>query len=316
MTFGQKDTKGLLPTDQIIEQLVESIKKEEKRFNEAVQQNAMQVLKSLEEPVMNKVDEMVAEALKDMKVPIVVNEVKLGEVDLKNKHQEFANSMRTLLLFKKLLLVGPTGSGKTTIAGQIAKELKLNYAKYSCNDESTKYELTGFERLDGSYLEPDFINLYKNGGVFLVDEYDAMPNSMALFFNGIIDDSSEIYLPFKGETITKHKDFYIIFSGNTHGTGSFEYNAREAQDKALLDRLKMCKVWIDYDPVLEKIIAGAYYAQLIALRKNLTKIGYYLSTRNMADIVKHCKGIKVPIAESIELFIQDIPQEERKSLKQ
>jgi MoxR-like ATPase len=184
------------------------------------------------------------------------------------------------------MIVGPSGSGKSTMAKQAAEVMGLRYASFSCNLEASKSELVGFANIDG-YVESSFLDFYENGGVFLVDEYDSMSPSIAVVLNAAFDRTGMIAVPNrKGKTVAKkHKDFYCILAGNTWGSGSVEYQGREMQDAAFLDRFKMCRIFIDYDPQLEKNIAGKHYKFFTKLRNYVTKKvdGENFSTRSIYD---------------------------------
>ena len=79
---------------------------------------------------------------------------------------------------KNILMVGPAGSGKTFLGKQISEALDLDYASQSCSAGISESVFTG--RLlplgkNGTfeYVESDFVRIYENGGVFLLDEIDA-----------------------------------------------------------------------------------------------------------------------------------------------
>lgn len=118
-------------------------------------------------------------------------------------------------------------------------------------------------------------------------EYDSMSPSIAVVLNAAFDRTGILAVPNrKGKTIAKkHKDFYCILAGNTWGSGSVEYQGREMQDAAFLDRFKMCRIFIDYDPQLEKNIAGSHYKFFTKVRNYVTKKvdGENFSTRSIYD---------------------------------
>lgn len=203
-----------------------------------------------------------------------------------SEHKELAKVVSFLNLFKQAMIVGPTGSGKSTIAKQVAKVMNLRYGSFSCNMEASKSELVGFANLNG-YITPQFLDFYENGGVFLVDEYDAMSPSIAVVLNAVFDRTGQISVPNRQEKniAKKHKDFYCILAGNTWGSGSVEYQGREMQDLAFLDRFKMCRVFIDYDENIEKSISGDHYPWFMKIRDFVKEHvdGEEFSTRSIYD---------------------------------
>jgi len=202
------------------------------------------------------------------------------------EHAEMPKLLAFLTLFKQAMIVGPTGSGKSTIAKQVADVMKLRYASFSCNAEASKSELVGFANING-YITSQFLDFYENGGVFLIDEYDAMSPSIAVVLNAVFDRTGQISVPNRMENpiAKKHKDFYCILAGNTWGSGSVEYQGREMQDMAFLDRFKLCRITINYDEQIERSIAGQHYEWMLKIREFMNKYveNEKFSTRSIYD---------------------------------
>ena len=229
---------------------------------------------------------VVEDYLTSKQVVIELGQEKKYEFSLDDKHEQLPKMVTFLQLFKQAMIVGPSGSGKSTMAKQAAEVMGLRYGAFSCNLEASKSELVGFANIDG-YVESSFLDFYENGGVFLVDEYDSMSPSIAVVLTAAFDRTGILAVPNrKGNTTAKkHKDFYCILAGNTWGSGSVEYQGREMQDAAFLDRFKMCRIFIDYDPQLEKNIAGKHYKFFTKVRNYVTKKvdGENFSTRSIYD---------------------------------
>jgi energy-coupling factor transporter ATP-binding protein EcfA2 len=229
---------------------------------------------------------VVEDYLTSKQIVIELGQEKKYEFSLEDKHAELPKMVTFLQLFKQAMIVGPSGSGKSTMAKQAAEVMGLRYGAFSCNLEASKSELVGFANIDG-YVESSFLDFYENGGVFLIDEYDSMSPSIAVVLNAAFDRTGMIAVPNrKGKTTAKkHKDFYCILAGNTWGSGSVEYQGREMQDAAFLDRFKMCRIFIDYDENLEKSIAGKHYSFFKKVRNYVKKKvdGENFSTRSIYD---------------------------------
>ena len=203
-----------------------------------------------------------------------------------SEHKELPKLVSFLNMFKQAMIVGPTGSGKSTLAKQAAKALGQRYGSFSCNMEASKSELVGFANLNG-YVTSQFLDFYENGGVFLVDEYDAMSPSIAVVLNAVFDRTGQISVPNRQENpiAKKHKDFYCILAGNTWGSGSVEYQGREMQDLAFLDRFKLCRILIGYDEKIEKAISGDNHDWFMKIREYIKKNveSEEFSTRSIHD---------------------------------
>jgi len=243
------------------------------------------IYSDLEKDITAHKDLIIEAFLERSKTMIYLN-AELKATVSQGAHKELSKLISYLQLFKQALIVGPTGSGKSTMAKQAADAMNLPFGSFSCNMEASKSELIGFQNLNG-YVESSFLHFFENGGVFLVDEYDAMSPSISVVLNAAFDRSGQISVPNRsGKTVAvKHPDFYCILAGNTWGSGSTDYSGRDMQDAAFLDRFKMCRLHIDYDQDLEKQIAGEHYNFLMKIRSfvNENLDGEKFSTRSIYD---------------------------------
>lgn len=240
---------------------------------------------SIKNHITKAVQEQIAKNIDGFKKEIVINNFK---IDLNGKHPSFEEVFVMLKLFKKAYLWGPTGAGKTFMCSQIAKEMNIPYGEISGNVEMSKFELIGYKNKDGENETPSFLQMYKNGGLFVFDEIDSVPSEVSVFINAVADARNSIYISHLGE-VPKHPDFYLILCANTRGTGSFEYAGRQQMDKALLDRFRIQTIFVDYDASVELAICegnSTIYNFYKKLRKDLEDKGSYLSTRNISELRK------------------------------
>lgn len=244
--------------------LTDVVSKEREELSKQIKK---EILSDFKNAFEKKKDKIIESFLESKRTEIVLGEFK-ATVEDPTAHKELPKLISFLQLFKQAMIVGPTGSGKSTLAKQAAEAMQLRYGSFSCNMEASKSELVGFANLTG-YITSQFLDFYENGGVFLIDEYDAMSPSIAVVLNAAFDRTGQISVPNRMEkpVAKKHKDFYCILAGNTWGSGSVEYQGREMQDMAFLDRFKLCRIFINYDENIEKSIAGDHYEWLINIRK-------------------------------------------------
>ena len=236
-------------------------------------------------------------------------EVPIFEMD----HPKMKDVIISLQTQHKAMLVGPAGTGKTYMVADIAKRLNVPFYKYSCSRDSSVHDLLGYKQpASETYLETVFLNAYENGGIFLVDEYDAMSGDMALFFNGVADNSKFISVPHRDTKpiAEKHKDFFLVMCGNTWGKGSVEYSGRDFQDMALMDRFRFCRHFIGYHFDLELKWMGRNITFARELRASLEAVGSYLSTRNIEDIATLIQ-MRTSKAEIIAMITQDLSQPDK-----
>jgi len=147
-------------------------------------------------------------------------------------------------------LAGPAGSGKTTAAGRVAKDLALPFAFTGALDNP--YGLLGFIDAQGGYRRTPFREIYEHGGVFLFDEIDGSTPSAILPFNAALANG---HCMFPDAMVAKHKDCIIIAAANTWGSGATsDYVGRMKLDAASLDRF--VKLFWTVDEGLELATVG------------------------------------------------------------
>jgi len=193
-----------------------------------------------------------------------------------------------------ILLVGPTGCGKTHGAEMLSQALDMRYASISCTEGMSESNLTGWllplgEGGKFTYVSASFVDFYENGGVFLMDEIDASDSNTVLILNTAVANG-QLHLPQRHENpvAKKHKDFVLIAAANTYGNGAtMQFVGRNQLDKATLDRFKAGTITTDYDArVEEQIVAQEVLAWGREMRDRIVSgnLEQPLSTRFMRDL--------------------------------
>lgn len=188
-----------------------------------------------------------------------VNDVKIAKIE--GLHHIALNDVmrRVKANLKNILVVGPAGSGKTTLADNLAKALGLAFASASCSGGMPEWYLTGRSLPDlttgqSRYQMSDFVRLYENGGVFLLDEMDAAdPNVMVVINSALANGHMSIPARVENPSAKRHDKFYLMAAANTYGRGAdMQYQGRNALDAATLDRFVGSIITVDYDRKLEE----------------------------------------------------------------
>lgn len=160
---------------------------------------------------------------------------------------------------QNILMVGPAGSGKTTLAKNLAEALGLEFGFISLSQGVTESHLLGrlLPQADGSwaYQPSRFIEVFENGGVFLLDEIDAADANLMVSINAAL--ANGVLANPNGKIHKRHEKTYIIAAANTWGRGAdASYVGRNALDASTLDRFVMSTAFVEYDGKLEDQIAG------------------------------------------------------------
>ena len=114
----------------------------------------------------------------------------------------------------------------------------------------------GAQRLNG-FGESRFLQIWRDGGVFLMDEMDAAdPNMLLVVNNALANDRLDN--PVNGEDYVKHPDAILVAACNTLGTGAdAQYTGRNQLDFSTLDRWRMGRVFVGYSESIEESVMFA-----------------------------------------------------------
>ena len=166
-------------------------------------------------------------------------------VTIEGAHKAFEDTLLAVQADCLPYLVGPAGSGKTTLAIQCAQALDLPF--YSSGAVLAAYELLGFKDATSEYQRTPLRECFENGGLFLFDEIDGCDAQALVAINQLLANDRFTFPD--GVTVEKHADFHAIGAANTMGTGGTRQYARNPLDMASLDRF--VEIEIEYDLALE-----------------------------------------------------------------
>lgn len=207
------------------------------------------------------------------------------------KHVKFKSTKTLIENDIPVLLCGPAGSGKTTMAMHIADALDLKFYSMSMTKQTTVNAIIGFISINGTYIPSQFRQAFEHGGLFLLDEIDASDPNTILCLNTIENG----YVSFPDGVVNKHPDFRLVATANP-SDGHSIYTGRSKLDKATLDRF--FRVTVDIDSNLEVSITSKESTEDINLaREVMESIGHteLLSTR---DLIRYHKIKALDVYES------------------
>lgn len=197
------------------------------------------------------------------------------------------------------LLIGETGTGKTSIVNEIAKEQGIELVRVSVNGS------TGVEEIIGKWLVREgttfwndglLIDAMKNGKWIVFDEINSALPEILFTLHSLLDDDRKVTLVEKnGEVVRPHKDFRFFATMNPPE----EYAGTKELNKALLSRFDVV-LYVDLVPLL--IEAHAIKEQVgLSLRDSLSLVAlanklreykhddvifYFCSTRDLIQCGK------------------------------
>jgi len=195
-------------------------------------------------------------------------------------------------LFPKLLylvgkrhnayLYGPSQSGKSYAAAQVARTLDLPYYYLSLNPQTPDSRLVGFVRPDGTYQGTVFYKAYAEGGVCCLDETDNASAGLLTTLNSALANGAA---SFPCGMVERHADCVIVATGNTPGRGGTAlYPERRPLDGAFAERFTFLH-W-EYDETLEEALVTGINpkngATLLAWVRNVREYAASAGLRLMA----------------------------------
>ncbi len=171
-------------------------------------------------------------------------------------HPVFEQVMFHIACGDNVMLVGPKGCGKTHICEQIAKALDRPHSMLSLSGGVTESKIFG--RLvpnittgKNEYHSTAFVELFEEGGVFLLDEVDAADPNVLLSINGALANGKmPLDRPGSKAMARKSDEFVCLAAANTWGNGADrQYVGRNQQDGAFTERF--VQIAMDYDRSME-----------------------------------------------------------------
>jgi cobaltochelatase CobS len=144
-----------------------------------------------------------------------------------------------------ILLKGPTGCGKSSLAMQIAARLNIPIWVTTGNEEMEVCEIFGQfilgDKGNTVFMDGPATQAARYGGWYLIDEIDRLRPGVTVGLNGLLDQGPFTLAGKGGEVVTPAEGSRIIATANTNMTGDETggYNTAHIHDKSVLERFGM-----------------------------------------------------------------------------
>ena len=213
-----------------------------------------------------------------------------------DKLVQYSNAKNHQGLHMPIMLTGPAGSSKSQAAEHLAEHLGLRYGYMAGSQQLTKSDMLGYRSPTGDTVDSLLGEFYRDGGLFVIEELDAINSNILLNLNTLIAGSSGW---FAGRMVKRHPDFRILATANTYGGSNEAYNARTKLDASTMSRFLRLDWGLDEDleasllnqPELSDVIKTA--------RKEMAIRGFELSMRDVLSY-QSLLHIGIPYEEAAE----------------
>ena len=175
-----------------------------------------------------------------------------------------------------LYLVGPTGSGKTSLITQVASRLRIPLYSVNAHSRLETPELIGrFIVIEGNMVWTDgpLTRAMKEGVWFLMNEFDYLDPATAAGLNSVLE-GNPLEIPETGEVVHAQPGFRFIATANTNGAGDATglYQGTLRQNIAAMDRFLITEVGYADEEQERTILAAMAAALPESIRNPMIKV--------------------------------------------
>ncbi|MBX4188192.1 MAG: AAA family ATPase [Candidatus Doudnabacteria bacterium] len=157
-----------------------------------------------------------------------------------------------------VLLVGETGTGKTSLVRHLCSETKNGFVRVNHNGGTTVEDIVGrwvVRAVDGQqvteWVDGILVEAMKKGYWFLADEINAASADINFVYHSLLDDDGRVLLVEKGNEVVIPNSNFRFFGAMNPPT---EYAGTKELNKALMSRFMVVNVDFPAPKIEEKIL--------------------------------------------------------------
>lgn len=194
--------------------------------------------------------------------------------------QDFtADVLKDVELARPVLLIGHTGTGKTSCIEQVAARIEQPTVRVNLNQQTTAQDFVGFWSAQGGnmvWVDGVLPHAMRNGLWLIIDEMDYGEPSILAALNAVLERGGQLVLKEKGgEVVVPAEGFRIFATGNAIGCMAqyrHLYQGTNLMNEAQLDRWRTYLV--DYMPEATEaeVLKNSVPLMTINVAKELVKV--------------------------------------------
>ena len=238
--------------------------------------------------------------------------------------------LSSLLDNDRILLVGPTGSGKSSLISQIAARLDWPLRRINLHGETGVSDFLGQHKAKNGevYFQYGILPMaMREGQILVLEEVDAATPEILFVLQGVMEENGSLTLAENGgEIIQPHPDFRLVATANTLGLGDETslYTGTSVLNASHLDRwTTVFQIdYLDEDreigvirekvPNLDPVLANSMIALALSVRKAVEQEELFVtfSTRRLLAFAR--KTATLGLQKALEVTILNkLPKNER-----